>query len=196
MPVDRPGDAGAITRVLRVWFGPVMVVHQNCEIEYAAEQDSRIQVAPIVSEAQWPNGPWEQIRKRVLPSYAYLPALDAEAATALGLETRWPDSAVALASTTCLSRGIVKPNRIMSLTPEALAPLQEAMVRFSTVRGWGDDAALSALVGKRIVDAKVTAETVAGPASLAKVILTDEEGDADEISVAWGIRRSGRALEA
>jgi hypothetical protein len=149
-----------------------------------------------VSEAHWPNGPWSQIRKRALPSFAYLPGLDAEAAMELGLDVPWPDSAVALASTTCLSRGIVKPNRILSLLPEALAPLQESLVRFSTVRGWGDDAALSTLIGKRIIDAKMTPETVAGPASLAKVILTDEEGDADEISVAWGVRRSGRPFEA
>jgi hypothetical protein len=184
-----------VVRVVRVWFGPVIVVHQNCEIDYADEQDSRIQVAPIVSEAQWPNGPWQQIRKRLLPSFAYLPALDGEAATEFGLDSPWPEAAVALASTTCISRGIVKRNRIMSLVPEALAPLQEAIVRFSTVRGWGDDAALSALVGKRIVDVKTTPETVAGPASLAKVILADDEGDADEISVAWGIRRSGRSLD-
>jgi hypothetical protein len=185
-----------VPRIVRVWFGPVVVVHQNCEIDYADAQDSRIQVAPIVSEVQWPSGPWQQIRKRLLPSFAHLPALDAEEAAEIGLDAPWPEAAVALASTTCLSRGIVKPNRIMSLVPEALAPLQEAIVRFSTVRGWGDDAALSALLGKRIVDVKTTSETVAGPASLAKVILSDDEGDADEISVAWGIRRSGRALEA
>lgn len=196
LEVDRPGDADPVSRIVRVWFGPVMVVHQNCEIDYADAQDSRIQVAPIVSEAQWPGGPWRQIKARLLPSFAHLPALDAERAAELGLDAPWPEAAVALASTTCLSRGIVKPNRILSLVPEALAPLQEAIVRFSTVRGWGDDSALSALVGKRIVDVKNTSETVAGPASLAKVILSDDEGDADEISVAWGIRRSGRPLEA
>jgi hypothetical protein len=195
LEVDRPEGSDPVARILRVWFGPVMVVHQNCEIEYADEQDSRIQVAPIVSEPQWSNGPWQQIRKRVLPSYAHLPALDLEEAKELGLASPWPEAAVVLASTTCLSRGIVKPNRIMSLVPEALAPLQEAIVRFSTVRGWGDDAALSALVGKRIVDVKTTTETVSGPASLAKVTLADDDGDVDEISVAWGIRRSGRALE-
>src|SRR5207247_5550140 len=114
--------------------------------------------------------------------------LDAERAAELGLDTPWPEAAIAFASTTCLSRGIVKPNRVLSLVPEALAPLQEAIVRFSTVRGWGDDSALASLVGKRIVGAKTTSETVAGPASIAKVILTNDEGVADEISVAWGIR--------
>lgn len=195
LEVDRPGVGDPVSRVVRVWFGPVMVVHQNCEIDYADDQDSRLQVAPIVSDAQWPNGPWPQIRKRLLPSFSHLPALETEAAAELGLDAQWPEAAVALASTTCLSRGIVKPNRILSLVPEALAPLQEAIVRFSTVRGWGDDAALSALVRKRIVDVKSTPETVAGPASLAKVILADDEGEADEISVAWGVRRSGRPLE-
>jgi hypothetical protein len=171
-----------------------MVVHQNCEIEYADAQDSRVQVAPIVSEAQWPNGPWPQIRKRQLPSFAHLPSIDTDVATELGLDVPWPEAAGALASTTCLSRGIVKPNRILSLGAEALAPLQEAIVRFSTVRGWGDDAALSALTGKRIVEVMSTSETVAGPASIAKVILADEDGDVDEISVAWGVRRTSRPL--
>jgi hypothetical protein len=193
--VDRPEGGEPVSRVLRVWFGPVMVVHQNCEIEYADAQDSRVQVAPIVSEAQWPTGPWRQISKRQLPSFAHLPPMDAEAAAELGLDLSWPQAAVALASTTCLSRGIVKPNRILSLVPQALAPLQEAIVRFSTVRGWGDDAALSALIGKRIVEVKSTPETVAGPASIAKVILTDDDGEADEISVAWGVRRTARPLE-
>jgi hypothetical protein len=192
--VDRPGGAESVSRILRVWFGPVMVVHQNCEIEYADAQDSRVQVAPIVSEAQWPNGPWPQIRNRQLPSFAHLPPIDPDAATELGLDLLWPEAAVALASTTCISRGIVKPNRILSLAPEALAPLQEAIVRFSTVRGWGDNVALSALKGMHIVDVKSTPETVAGPASIAKVFLAGEDGDVDEISVAWGIRRTGRTL--
>jgi hypothetical protein len=171
-----------------------MVLHQNCEIEYSDDQDSRIQVAPIVSEPQWPNGPWQQIRKRQLPAFAHLPSLDAPAAADLGLEVPWPEAAVALASSTCLSRGIVKPNRILSLQPEAVAPLQEAIVRFSTVRGWGDDAALSGLTGMRIVDVRSTPETVAGPASVAKVILASDDGDVDEISVAWGVRRTARQL--
>jgi hypothetical protein len=181
-----------VERVLRIWFGPVLVVHQNCEIEYADERDARIQVAPIVSANQWPNGPWDQIRKRQLPSFAHLPDLDDKAALEIGLDAPWPESAVALAGTTCLSRGIVKPNRVMSLSAEALAPLQEAMVRFSTVRGWGDDSALSSLVGKTIVGVKSTRETVAGPAPLAKVILVDQQGEADEISVGWGVRRSAK----
>lgn len=193
LAVERP-DGGEAIRVLRVWFGPVMVVHQNCEIEYADAQDSRIQVAPIVSSAQWPAGPWDQIRKRSLPAYMHLPPLDEEGASALGVDARWPEAAVALAGTTCLSRGIVKPNRILGLTPEAVPLLQESLVRFSTVRGWGSDAALDALSGKRIVGVKMTPETVAGPVSLAKVFLRDSDGDADEITVAWGVRRTGRPL--
>jgi hypothetical protein len=193
--VERPAGGDPVRRVLRLWFGPVMVVHQNCEIEYADPQDARIQIAPIVSEAQWPSGPWPQIRKRQLPSFAHLPAMNAEAASELGLDAPWPEAAVALAGTTCVSRGIAKPNRILSLVPEALALLQESIVRFSTVRGWGDDAALSALAGKQIVAVKSTSETVAGPAPIAKVILSDENADVDEISVAWGIRRSGKPLD-
>lgn len=196
LSVDRPGGRTAVSRVLRIWFGPVMVIHQNCELEYADAQDSRIQVAPIVSEPLWPGGPWSQIRKRQLPAFAYLPALDSGEAADLGLDVPWPEAAVALASSTCVSRGIVKPNRVLSLSAVAISPLQESIVRFSTVRGWGDDAALSSLSGKRIVDVKNTAETVAGPASIAKVFLEDIDGDVDEISVAWGVRRTARSLDA
>jgi hypothetical protein len=38
-----------------------------------------------------------------------------------------------------------------------------------------------------------TAETVPGPARLAKVVV-DTGSDTDEITVAWGLRRTGRPL--
>jgi len=87
---------------------------------------------------------------------------------------------------------MIKPERFLALSVAALPLLQESMVRFGTVRGWGDYAALSALRGKTIVDVKQTTETVAGPAPLAKVFLESPSGEADEISVVWGVRRSSR----
>lgn len=169
-----------------------MVLHQSCEIEYAAESDSRLTIAPIVSRAAWPAGPWELISRAELPGYLHLPGLDAMQAEEFGLDGEWPEAAVAFASMTASSRGIVKPNRILSLAPREISRLQESLVRFSTVRGWGAIGSAEALVGSRIVSVHETAETVPGPARLAKIVVKDDDGEADEITVAWGLRRSGR----
>lgn len=193
LKVTRPETGGDVHRVLRVWTGFGMVVHQNCELEYSDPQDSRVLVAPLVSKAIWPNGPWDQIATNSLPSYFHLPEVPAAEAEAIGLEADWPESAVAFASTTLLSRGIVKPNRIFGLAPSTLARLQELFVRFSTVRGWGSHEALNELVGYKIAEVYATSETVPGPAPLAKVVL-ERDDSVEEITVAWGVRRSGRAL--
>ncbi len=192
VPIKVPGG-GTAERQLRVWFGAVMVVHQNCEIEYADDNDSRLQVAPIVTREQWPTGPWELIKRGELPGYFALPSMTEEEGPTIGFEGAWPASAVSLASTTCLSRGIVKRNRMMAIEPGSVAGLQEALVRFSSVRGWGSIDALDRLVGMRVVSVKDTEEKVAGPAPLAKVVLAGEDDD-DEIAVAWGVRRSGRSM--
>lgn len=193
LKVTRPESDADVQRVLRVWTGFGMVMHQNCELEYADPQDSRVLVAALVSNAMWPQGPWDQIATHSLPSYFHLPEVPASEAAAIGLEADWPESAVAFASTTLLSRGIVKPNRVLGLAPTALARLQELFVRFSTVRGWGSHEALSGLVGYKIAEVYATSETVAGPAPLAKVVL-ERDDSVEEITVAWGVRRSGRAL--
>lgn len=192
VPVRLP-DGAIVTRQLRLWVGTTMVIHQNCEIEYADGGDSRLLVAPVVTREQWPNGPWEEIKRGSLPSYFYLPEMTEEEADLLGLDQRFPASAVALASTTCLSRGIVKQGRICAIETEDLPGLQEALVRFFSVRGWGSSKALQALEGLRIVSATETSETVAGPAPLSKVVLAGDSGD-DEITVAWGVRRTGRTM--
>jgi hypothetical protein len=170
-----------------------MLIHQNCEIEYASEYDSRLTIAPIVSRVAWPDGPWDLIQRRELPGYFYLPALTPDDDNGLDLDAEWPEAAVVLASMTASSRGIVKPNRILALAPERISRLQESLVRFSSVRGWGSLDAASALVGSRIVSVDETAETVPGPARLAKIVL-DTGTDTDEITVAWGLRRTGRPL--
>ena len=186
------GDAN-VDRQLRLWRGPVMVIHQNCEIEYASEHDSRLTIAPIVSRVAWPDGPWDLIERRELPGYFLLPALTADDAAGLDLAADWPEAAVVLAGMTASSRGIVKANRILGLAPERIPILQESLVRFSSVRGWGSLDAAAALVGGRIVSADETAETVPGPARLAKIVV-DTGTDSDEITVAWGLRRTGRPL--
>jgi hypothetical protein len=183
-----------VDRQLRVWRGPVMVLHQNCEIEYAGEDDSRLTVAPIVSRVGWPNGPWELIAGRELPGYLHLHGLSAEEAGQFGLQRDWPESAVALASMTASSRGIVKPNRLLALSPGSIPLLQECLVRFSSVRGWGSIGSAQQLVGTRILSISETLETVPGPARLAKVVVQDDD-DVDEITVAWGLRRSGKPIK-
>jgi hypothetical protein len=171
-----------------------MVLHQNCEIEYAGEDDSRLTVAPVVSRIGWPDGPWKLIAAGELPGYLYLPGLSAEEAGEFGLQREWPESAVALASMTASSRGIVKPNRVLALTPGAIPRLQESLVRFSSVRGWGSIDSAQDLIGARILSVSETSETVPGPARLAKVIVQADDDDVDEITVAWGLRRTGKPL--
>src|SRR5688572_15830568 len=45
--------------VVRLWQGFVVVLTQNCEIENANGDDSRLLVAPLATEERWPEGPWE-----------------------------------------------------------------------------------------------------------------------------------------
>lgn len=171
LAVTRPESATEVSRVLRVWTGLAMVVHQNCELDYADPDDSRVIAAPLVSRAMWPQGPWGLIAKNGLPSYFYLPPLTEDEAQGMGLEAAWPESAVAFASTTLLSRGIVKRARVLALSASSVGKLQELLVRFSSVRGWGSHPDLERLAGYTIVSAHATGETVAGPAPLAKVVL-------------------------
>jgi hypothetical protein len=182
------------TRILRVWIGSVVVVSQSCELEYADEQDARVLVAPLVSSGVWTNGPWELIRRGSLPGFLHLPGATAAEVADFGLDADWPESAVALGSTTLVSRGIVAPNRMMSLSPAMTMALQESLVRFTSVRGWGDVPAAEGLRGKQIVDVRETVEMVPGPARLTKVVLDGPDGSgADEITVVCGLRPGRRA---
>lgn len=192
IPIATPGRDEPTIRQLRVWVGYAIVVHQSCELDYADPDDSRVTVAPLVSAERWTSGPWELIREGSLPGYFYLPATSAEQAEVLGLPGPWPESAVALASTTLVSRGIVKPNRLMTLSATALPSLQSALVRFTTVRGWANSDAAQLLKGKSVVAIQETMELVPGPARLTKVFLDDVDGG-DEITVVCGLRPNRRA---
>jgi hypothetical protein len=192
IPVEIPGQDESTMRQLRVWVGYVMVVHQSCELEYADPNDSRVSVAPLVTVDRWTSGPWKYIREGSLPGYFYLPAVEADEATQLGLPGPWPESAVALASTTLVSRGMVKPNRLLSLAPSALPDLQSAIVRYWTVRGWGSVEAAEQLKGKSVIAIEETTEMIPGPARLTKVFLDDPDGG-DEITVVCGLRPSRKA---
>jgi hypothetical protein len=192
IPVEVPGRDKPVSRVLRVWFGYVVVISQSCELEYADEQDARVQVAPLVSPATWPVGPWPLIERGSLPGFLHLPGAGLNELGEADPGGPWPESAVALASSTLVSRGIVMPNRVMSLSPPHVIRLQEALVRFGTVRGWADLLAAESIVGKTIVGVAETVESVPGPARLTKVFLDSPEGG-DEITVVCGLRPSRRS---
>lgn len=192
IPVSVPGHEEPMPRILRVWVGPVVVVSQSCELEYSDPDDARILVAPIVSQPVWSNGPWERIEGNALPGYMYLPPIEQTGAEQLDLASAWPAAAVAIGSTTLISKAMVRPNRIMTLSPRGVTDLQAALVRFMSVRGWGDLAAATQLTGKRIVDVKETIEMVPGPSRLTKVMLEDDDGG-DEITVVCGLRPGRRA---
>jgi hypothetical protein len=120
----------------------------------------------------------------------YLPALTLEQASSIGLDHEWPESAITFAGMTASSRAIVKPNRILALTAPAVPRLQESLVRFNSVRGWGSIDSAKDLIGTQIVSISETAETVPGPSRLAKVVVQGDD-NVDEITVTWGLRRSG-----
>jgi hypothetical protein len=184
-----PGMDKTASRILRVWAGYVIIIHQSCEIEYADEADSRVTVAPLVSHEQWSSGPWELIRQGQLPGFMRLPHLTEEEANEIGCPGALPEMCVAFGSTTLLSRALIKSARVASLRQERLSDLQAGLVRFFTVRGWASGRELDNLIGKTVVEAVETVETVPGPSRLAKVILRGDSQDADdEVAVTWGLR--------
>jgi len=184
-----PGTDRHVKRVLRVWVGYAMLLHQNCEIHYADPQDSRLIVAPIVSRDHWPGGPWGEIEKNQLPNFLHVPGVPDERLPEFGAKIGLPDGAVTFASSTQISRAVFAANRLVSLRQERLADLQSAIVRFFGVRGWASTEELTNLVGKQVVAAEETSETVPGPSRLAKIILRGDDGTDDEVTVAWGLRK-------
>jgi hypothetical protein len=178
-------------RVIRLWQGPVMVVGQNCEIEYADDQDSRLLVAPLASRALWQEGPWDWLRRNQLPGYLYLPPLTTAEAN-FELQNDLAESTVVLASMSLVSRALVRNRRVISLAQPMLPHLQEKLSRFLTTRGYASDREVQSLAGKRVIDVKRTDETVSGPSRLYKIVLGEAgngggDGD-DEITLSVGCR--------
>jgi hypothetical protein len=190
--VSRPGSGERQERrVVRIWQGLVLVLHQNCELDYANQDDSRLVVAPLATSAQWPEGPWAALRLNRIPGYFYLPPISAGQATELGLPAAdVPEAVAVLANTTLSSRGLIKPRRQFSLSTEMLPHLQEALVRFFSVRGFATLDDLRHLIGKHVVDVRETNQSVAGPSKLVKVFLGDDgAADDDEATISyWGVR--------
>jgi hypothetical protein len=176
-----------------VWSGFVIVLHQNCEIEFAHADDSRLLIAPIVTAERWPAGSWKYLRENTIPGYFYLPAPTEADAKDLGLPRAWPEGVAALASSTLSSIGLIKPRRQISLTSEMLPHLHDCIARFYAVRGFAGVPELSGIVGKRIVRVEDANQTVAGLSRLMKVYFGENGSEPDEkddeLTVAyWGVR--------
>ncbi len=167
------------------------MVTQGCVLDNADEHDSRLVVAPIATRERWPEGPWESghLRQDVLPDYFYLPGLSADAAAGLGLKEEWPEAVADLLSMALVSRGLVKPRRLLSLSTEALIPFQDKVSRSLTTRGYASYETLNALAGRTIVNVVQSDALVHGPTRLSKVtIAEDETGEDDEITLFIGTR--------
>lgn len=187
--VERAGTTEK--RILRVWQGFVMVTHQACEIDFANENDSRLTVAPIASRELWPEAPWEALKDNRVPGFFYLPPLEAGGVD--GFDQDWPESLVALSSSTASSNGLIRGRRVLSLETDRLVDLQDAIARFYSVRGFAGVSELEQVKGKRIARIVETGRTIPGPSTLIKVVLGDnakEVDDADdEVTVTyWGVR--------
>lgn len=190
------GPSGKVeTRILRVWTVLSLVISQNCELEWADDQDSRVTIVPVVSRAQWPEAPWELMARTPPPGFLYLPPIDLESAQSLGLEEAWPDSVALMSSACTTSRRVVKPRRVLALAPDQLPRLQDCIARFFSVRGFASLPALESTVGKVVQDVVETGQTIQGPSSLVKVYFSgggDAEAE-DEVTVAyWGVRPGTR----
>ena len=149
LPVARVGG-GEERRILRVWTTLGLVVTQNCELEWTNPDDSRVSVAPIVTRAQWPEGPWDLFRTTPPPGYFYLPELDVAAAAELGMADPWPEAIGCLASASVTTARIIKPRRLLATSVAALPRLQDGLARFYSTRGFADLAALTAAIDKPI----------------------------------------------
>lgn len=181
------------TRVLRIWSGYVLVLHQACELEFADDNDSRLVVAPLASPELWPEAPWRLLRENQIPGYFYLPPITSERSTALGLPGEWPEAVACLASTTLSSTALIKPRRELSVAPAVLPILQDTVTRFFAIRGFADLAAAKGTEGKRLLRVVETNQTVQGPSKLVKLYFGEEGGDPeeadDELSLTcWGVR--------
>jgi len=190
--VPQPNGSEEV-RTVRVWSGFVVVLHQNCEIEFAHVDDSRVLIAPIVTSERWSEGPWKYLRENMIPGYFYLPELPEVDAKKLGLPRSWPEGVVVLASSTLSSVGLIKPRRQLSITAEMLPHLHDCIARFFAVRGFAGMRELTSIISKRIVRVEDTSQTVAGPSRLMKVYFGENADEPDqrddEVTVAyWGVR--------
>ena len=105
-------------RIARVWKGPVIVLHQACELEWASQSDSRLIIAPIVLATDWPGDQWGRvIRANRSPSFYYLPAAtpDQEAQIGRKRPAPLPEAAVSFAGACLVGRKIVEPRRYATL---------------------------------------------------------------------------------
>lgn len=190
--LPRPGESEEV-RVVRVWRGFAVVLHQNCEIDFAHGDDSRVLIAPITTWDRWPEGSWKYLRENTIPGYFYLPPLSEEDARSLGLPRSWPEGVAVLASSTLSSIGLIKSRRQLSLTQAMLPHLQDCLGRFYGTRGFGGERELTAVIGRRVVQVQDTNQTVAGPSRLMKVYFGEDGSEPDErddeLTVAyWGVR--------
>jgi hypothetical protein len=174
---DEPVSVDGSDLTVRVWAGAVMIVSQGCELDKKSGDDSRVLVAPVVTEPMWPGVHWDDIRRGARTGYLYLPAMDEGSHSRAGAPKAWPvamEAAVALASTSCIGDTCIA-QRMFGLSHEMQHVLQERLVVFLSVRGWAREAALKKVIGRRIVDVSRTDEKTDGPASLYKMQLDGDE---------------------
>lgn len=186
-------DAQPRKRILFLWEGLVIVLHQNCEIDFASVDDSRLVVAPVVLEANWPGAHWDLIRRGVVPGYLYLPPLSEGEATELELTSPLPEGAAVLAGTSVVGRDVVRPGRIASLSQTGVRDLQDSIGRFFSVRGYASTDDLPNVEGKRLVHLEDSGQTVEGPGRLIKMIFGEEgsdEGDEEATVTYFGVRKA------
>ncbi|MBI3979545.1 MAG: hypothetical protein HY331_15285 [Chloroflexi bacterium] len=150
-------DARAMPDVeVRVWPALAVVVMDSCELDRhfnlgRSRQfwDSRVAVAPLVFETQFPNGPWRRMEQGDVPLYGfYLETLSPDVD---GITT-WPRAVVDLRGTTLVSRRLVELNRRFRLTDTVAESLGVRVLEYWYLREVARRSQLEARRGKRLRD--------------------------------------------
>ncbi|MBI2941404.1 MAG: hypothetical protein HYY04_13300 [Chloroflexi bacterium] len=144
------------TAEVRVWPALAVVVMDSCELDRFFNQgrdsrqwDSRVAVAPIIFESQYPHGPWDRMAEGRAPLYAF--SLEPLPPGIVG-EAHWPRAFVDLRGTTLVSRQHVQPNRKLRLGREAADALAYRVLEFWYLREVARHRDLDARRGQRIAD--------------------------------------------
>ncbi|MBI3972023.1 MAG: hypothetical protein HY332_12100 [Chloroflexi bacterium] len=149
-------DARMPSGEVQVWPALAVVVMDSCELDRYYNQgrsrerwDSRVAVAPIVFEEQYPHGSWGRMAQGRTPLYGFY--LEPLSAGVVGSAT-WTRALVDLRGTTLVSRRQVELNRRLRLAPEPADALAFRVLEFWYLREVARQRDLEARRGKRIRD--------------------------------------------
>lgn len=141
---------------VRLWLALAVVVMDSCELDRQFNLsrsrrfwDSRVAVAPLVFDTQFPNGPWRRMEQGDVPLYGfYVEPLPAE----VDGVTTWPRGMLDLRGTTLVSRRLIELNRRFRLTAAVSQNLALRVLEYWYLREVARQSQLEARRGKALRD--------------------------------------------